>query len=213
VVISCVIVRAHLSRFTPLGNCSIPLVFVNFQPSTLNFQPFHPRNSFPHNLLSDPHLLSPVVSIFYRNGGGGRRLQVSSTFGRVSDHGFAHISPLTATLMDLRASVANKRLTALLSPLDATLTKNGGYLLQAEAYLSSSAPSSVPYLATSLPPYFVTSSLLHFARRSRLGRMEGQRAKMEVVRPPRGVNSPRTTHHSGRTAATTSRRILLTAFS
>src|SRR6266436_3730182 len=45
------------------------------------------------------------------------------------------------------------------------------------------------------------------------GRMEGQREKMEVERPPRGVNSPRTTHHSGRTAATMSRRILLTAFS
>src|SRR5439155_18236921 len=43
--------------------------------------------------------------------------------------------------------------------------------------------------------------------------ISGQRAKMEVVRPPRGVNSPRTTHHSGRTASTMSRRILLTAFS
>src|SRR6266403_4911213 len=51
--------------------------------------------------------------------------------------------------------------------------------------------------------------------RPRLGFMLifGQRAKMEVVKPPRGVNSPRTTHHSGRTAPTTSRRILLTAFS
>ncbi len=45
------------------------------------------------------------------------------------------------------------------------------------------------------------------------GRMEGHRAKTEVVRPPRGVNSPRTTHHSGLTAATMSRSILLTAFS
>src|SRR5438477_11414818 len=43
--------------------------------------------------------------------------------------------------------------------------------------------------------------------------ISGQRAKIEVVRAPRGVNSPRTTHHSGRTASTTSRRILLTAFS
>jgi hypothetical protein len=39
---------------------------------------------------------------------------------------FALISPLTATLMDLPASVANKRLTARLSPLDATLIKNRG---------------------------------------------------------------------------------------
>src|SRR5713226_3234341 len=37
------------------------------------------------------------------------------------------LSPLAATLMDPPASVANKRLTAQLSPLDATLTKNRGW--------------------------------------------------------------------------------------
>src|SRR5580700_2912667 len=37
------------------------------------------------------------------------------------------VSPLAATLMDLPASVANKRLTPRLNPLDATLTKNGGW--------------------------------------------------------------------------------------
>ena len=36
------------------------------------------------------------------------------------------LSPLPATLMALPASVADKRLTAGLSPLDATLTKNTG---------------------------------------------------------------------------------------
>ena len=67
-------------------------------------------------------------------------------------------------------------------------------------------------------PYFGTSSLRisplttghYFLPRVRIS---GQRAKTEVVRPPRGVNSPRTTHHSGFTAATMSRSILLTAFS
>src|SRR5437879_13731591 len=34
--------------------------------------------------------------------------------------------------------------------------------------------------------------------------ISGQRVKTDVVRPPRGVNSPRTTHHSGFTAATMS---------
>jgi hypothetical protein len=34
------------------------------------------------------------------------------------------VSPLSATLMNLLASVANKRLTGKLNPLDATLTKN-----------------------------------------------------------------------------------------
>jgi hypothetical protein len=37
---------------------------------------------------------------------------------------FTPVSPLAATLMDLPASVANKRLAARLTPLDATLTKN-----------------------------------------------------------------------------------------
>jgi hypothetical protein len=36
------------------------------------------------------------------------------------------VTPLSATLMELPASVANKRLTAKLTPLDATLTKNRG---------------------------------------------------------------------------------------
>src|SRR5713226_5843675 len=39
---------------------------------------------------------------------------------------FTPVSPLVATLMGLPASVANKRLTTGLSPLDATLTKNRG---------------------------------------------------------------------------------------
>jgi hypothetical protein len=36
------------------------------------------------------------------------------------------IAPLIATRMDLAANVANKRLTARLTSLDATLTKNSG---------------------------------------------------------------------------------------
>src|SRR5580700_10283099 len=39
----------------------------------------------------------------------------------------AHVNPLTATHMNLSASVANKRLAAKLTPLDATLTKNRGW--------------------------------------------------------------------------------------
>jgi hypothetical protein len=38
----------------------------------------------------------------------------------------AFVSPLAATLMDLPASVANKRLAARLTPVAATLTKNRG---------------------------------------------------------------------------------------
>jgi hypothetical protein len=53
-------------------------LFFNFQPSNLQtFQRFA-SNSFPHNLLSDPHPLNPAVSIFYKKGGGGGRLLVPS---------------------------------------------------------------------------------------------------------------------------------------
>jgi hypothetical protein len=38
-----------------------------------------------------------------------------------------NLSPLDATFMNLPANVANKRLTPPLNPLDATLTKNGGW--------------------------------------------------------------------------------------
>src|SRR5258708_1632904 len=49
------------------------------------------------------------------------------------------------------ASVANKRLTARLSPLDATLTKNGGHVLQTKHFFSVLAP-----VRLSLPPVFRT---------------------------------------------------------
>ena len=52
------------------------------------------------------------------------------------------ISPLSATLMDLPASVANKRLTARLNPLDATLTKNTG----------AHPSSQKPFYLLALPP-------------------------------------------------------------
>src|SRR2546425_11541841 len=45
------------------------------------------------------------------------------------------ISPLAATLMNLLASAANKRLTVELSPLDATLTKYRGTSFDPKAFL------------------------------------------------------------------------------
>jgi hypothetical protein len=52
------------------------------------------------------------------------------------------LSPLDATLMDISASVANKRLTARLSPSNATLTKKqgGGYSRR-----SCCSPKSLPH--------------------------------------------------------------------
>ena len=62
----------------------------------------------------------------------------------------ACVNPLAATLMHLPASVANKRLTEWLSPLDATLTKNTGYLLQAKSFSLSFSRCSLQLL--SVPP-------------------------------------------------------------
>jgi hypothetical protein len=91
----------------------------------------HPRRSLDsspnsHGIISfaDPYPLNPCATIFYKKGGGRGCLQPLSLQYP------APISPLVATLMDLPASVANKRLTARVNSLDATLTKNRGYLLR-----------------------------------------------------------------------------------
>ncbi len=131
-VTSYVKVSRHLRRLTPRRNHPTSSVFLNFQPSTLNFQskipirsgPSDPCNSFPHNFLSDPPLLNLYPTILYKNGGGGGAMVPS---GRVYwPLSTIVVSPLAATLMHLLASVANKRFTAWLTPLAATLTKNRG---------------------------------------------------------------------------------------
>jgi hypothetical protein len=56
----------------------------------------------------------------------------------------ALLNPLAATLMNLPASAANKRLTAGLTPLDATLTKNRGVAFQSSnGFLRGSQPSNL----------------------------------------------------------------------
>src|SRR5712692_6631496 len=85
--------------------------------------------SLPFNLFADSHPLTPVTSIFYKNAGGrghSRRFLSPKAFP-CHTSGNSPVSPLAATLMDLPASVGNKRLTAGLTPLDATLTKNRGW--------------------------------------------------------------------------------------
>jgi len=69
------------------------------------------------------------------------------------------VSPLAATLMDFPASVANKRLTAELSPLDATLTKNrgaGGVSVNQLPPVPAFRRSNIP---TRLQPSFVLNRL------------------------------------------------------
>src|SRR5439155_19786021 len=53
------------------------------------------------------------------------------------------LNPLTATLTDPPVNVANKRLTVLLSPLNATLTRNtGGFSVMVNGYLLMSSFAS-----------------------------------------------------------------------
>src|SRR6266478_1866248 len=84
--------------------------------------------SLPFNLFADSHPLTPVTSDFYKNAGGrghSRRFLSPKAFPCHTSEN-SPVSPLAATLMHPPASVANKRLTVGLSPLDATLTKNRG---------------------------------------------------------------------------------------
>src|SRR5260370_25229661 len=65
------------------------------------------------------------------------------------------LTPLAATLMDCPASVANKRLTAELSPLAATLTKNRGVgahpLRNQPLATRPSRMDSIPFFSASCP--------------------------------------------------------------
>src|SRR6266404_4440054 len=79
----------------------------------------------------------------------------------------APISPLAATLMNLPASVANKRLTVGLSPLDATLTKNRGWGPRLSTFRSV---NSVFPVTSALNPAFSASF-----RHSALPRLNSQR--------------------------------------
>src|SRR5258708_439038 len=87
----------------------------------------------------------------------------------------APLTPLDATLMHFPASVANKRLTAELTPLTATLTKNEGGPFprtphfakgkrnQTFARSIAPGPSAISYpqslFHASLHPYLITSIL------------------------------------------------------
>ena len=90
----------------------------------------HPRSAISHpRLTSFPFCFSQPSNLqtFQRaNDRSSNTLEIfpSHTFPLLTT---AHpVSPLAATLMELPASAANKGLTEILTPLDATLTKNRG---------------------------------------------------------------------------------------
>jgi hypothetical protein len=87
----------------------------------------------------------------------------SHPFQLLSRQQTAPVSPLPAILMDLPASVANKRLTASLNPLDAILTKTWGGGSSAPCFDSSTFNSSTLRLFHDEP--FRRSLLSFFAPR------------------------------------------------
>jgi len=83
------------------------------------------RKSLPHNPFADHHPLTPVVSILYKNI--GRCRQTPGPKSLLSRPPFALLTLLAATLTELPASVANKRLTDLAKPFSCnTYKKHGG---------------------------------------------------------------------------------------
>ena len=77
---------------------------------------------------------------------------------------YAPVSPLAATLTNLPASIANKRLTQSLNPFDSTLTKNtgAGSALQLSAFLRSNVQRRNSFPVTSLAaPHLATSIESH----------------------------------------------------
>ncbi len=76
----------------------------NLQPANIS-TPLNP-NSLPFNPFADPHPLNLYATIFYKNmAGEGDAPAPAGSLPTLA------LSPLAATLMDLSASVANKRLT------------------------------------------------------------------------------------------------------
>jgi hypothetical protein len=76
----------------------------------------------------------------------------------------APVSPLAATLTNRPASIANKRLTTKLTPLNITLTKNkgAGVALQLSAFLRSNVQRCNSFSVTSLAaPHLATSIESH----------------------------------------------------
>jgi len=144
-----------------------------------------PHHPYPksHGITSftDPHPLSSVLSYRFRNMAGEGHSRSTSVHYVVTSlpHLLASssLSPVAATLMDLRASVANKRLAAGLSPLDATLTKNGGLPPSSQIFFSllphpdvrTFRPADAPACLRIIPfIFFILQTHLHNGRCSTL---------------------------------------------
>jgi hypothetical protein len=105
-------------------------------------------SAVPHLLTCKPYNLQTII------------VQAPSNFSHPGDllscqHN-APVSPLAATPMNLPASVANKRLTENLTPLDSTLTKNRGEGVSPTfkpSNLQTFQPSNLPTFKRFSPPF------------------------------------------------------------
>jgi hypothetical protein len=111
-------------------------------PSRIPILPPLSPKSHGINFFADPHPLTPVASIFYKNSGWQgapppiprpprpiHQFTLSTEKQRKCPNSaqfWCNLSPLDATLLSLLLCVANKELAQYLSPLNATLTKNTG---------------------------------------------------------------------------------------
>jgi hypothetical protein len=99
--------------FTLTGSGHPGCILGTFQHPNLQTFKRSRTNSFSHNLLSDPHPLNPVLSIFYKKGGGEgapiRRFQRSHM--QASGRSDVHVPrPLESTLTQPPTSVDSKPL-------------------------------------------------------------------------------------------------------
>src|SRR6266478_3075324 len=127
--------RRHSAR--SFSVTSFPYLATSLPPYLL-FSDFSPATHFRRLLRSEN-----VQTFQHSNPRYGSRMhlrdfQTSFTPKAFPCHASENspVSPLAATLMDLPASVANKRLTVGVSPLDATLTKNRGVHPSSQKVLS-----------------------------------------------------------------------------
>jgi hypothetical protein len=126
---------------------SIPFCFS--QPSNLQMRVLHPgcfSGTFqPANALSASRMQ-------LRDDQSSNTLEIFPPETAILSHARPEqrrVSPLAATLMELPASAANKGLTEILTPLDATLTKNRG-VGPSLTFQRSNVQQSVSILFTSL---------------------------------------------------------------
>ncbi len=115
-----VYIEAHSRRFVsppPRDLCALcvsaldgffSFVFSVLQLSTLNFQPPRILNSLPLNLFADPHPLTALASIFYKNnrGPGPHRSPLSPIF-RTHFQVPYPVSPAVATLTKTAGGCTN----------------------------------------------------------------------------------------------------------